>query len=69
LIDVRFKRNAHEIRSWRELDLQGRSHASRGLAVTWVEIMASGQFWAYRLGAYLLLNVIDDPAWLALMFC
>jgi len=27
------------------------------------------QFWLYRIGAYLLINVIDDPAWLALMFC
>jgi len=23
----------------------------------------------YRVGAYLLINFIDDPAWLALMFC
>ena len=27
------------------------------------------EFWLYRIGAYLLINVIDDPAWLALMFC
>jgi len=27
------------------------------------------QFWFYRIGGYLLLNVIDEPAWLALMFC
>ena len=27
------------------------------------------QLWLYRIGAYLLINVIDDPAWLALMFC
>lgn len=27
------------------------------------------EYWAYRIGAYLLINVIDDPAWLALMFC
>lgn len=26
-------------------------------------------FWLYRLDAYLLVNVIEDPAWLALMFC
>jgi hypothetical protein len=26
-------------------------------------------YWLYRIGAYLLINVIDDPAWLALMFC
>jgi hypothetical protein len=27
------------------------------------------EFWIYRIGGYLLINVIDDPAWLALMFC
>jgi len=27
------------------------------------------ELWLYRIGAYLLINVIDDPAWLALMFC
>ena len=27
------------------------------------------EFWFYRVGAYLLINVLDDPAWLALMFC
>ena len=27
------------------------------------------QLWIYRIGAYLLINVIDDAAWLALMFC
>ena len=27
------------------------------------------QFWLYRIGAYLLINVMDDPAWLALMLC
>ena len=26
-------------------------------------------YWTYRIGAYLLINVVDDPAWLALMFC
>ena len=31
--------------------------------------MLTAQFWLYRIGAYLLINVIDDPAWLALMFC
>jgi hypothetical protein len=27
------------------------------------------EFWFYRIGGYLLQNVLDDPAWLALMFC
>lgn len=26
-------------------------------------------FWAYRAGAYLMLNVLEDPAWVALVFC
>lgn len=25
--------------------------------------------WVYRIGSYVLLNFVDDPAWLALMFC
>lgn len=27
------------------------------------------ELWVYRIGGYLLINVLDDPAWLALMFC
>jgi hypothetical protein len=27
------------------------------------------QWWTYQIGGYLLLHVLDDPAWLALMFC
>lgn len=27
------------------------------------------ELWAYRIATYLLVNVMDDPAWLALMFC
>lgn len=26
-------------------------------------------YWACRLGGFLLLHVLDDPAWLALIFC
>lgn len=25
--------------------------------------------WFYRVGGYVLLNVLDEPAWLALIFC
>jgi hypothetical protein len=25
--------------------------------------------WFYRAGSYLLINFVDDPAWLALIFC
>jgi len=31
--------------------------------------LAQAEFWFYRIGGYLLINVLDDPAWLALMFC
>jgi len=30
---------------------------------------ASLEYWTYRVGAYLLLNFVDDPAWLAFIFC
>jgi hypothetical protein len=33
------------------------------------EILQLGQLWFYRVGGFVLLNVLDDPAWLALMFC
>jgi hypothetical protein len=27
------------------------------------------EYWAYRLGGFVVLNLLDDPAWLALIFC
>jgi hypothetical protein len=33
------------------------------------ELQASLSLWFYRTGSFLVLNVLDDPAWLALMFC
>lgn len=27
------------------------------------------QAWTYQVGAYVVFNLLDDPAWLALMFC
>jgi hypothetical protein len=27
------------------------------------------QGWSYRFGVYGAINLLDDPAWLALMFC
>ena len=33
------------------------------------EFMAQVVFWLYRVDGYLLVNFIDDPAWLAFMFC
>ena len=32
-----------------------------------MEVLA--ELWFYRVGGYLLTNFLDDPAWLALMFC
>ena len=29
----------------------------------------SMEIWFYRVGVFLLVNVIDEPAYLALMFC
>ncbi len=36
---------------------------------TWPEVKIRTWLWVYRVGGFLLINVIDDPAWLALMFC
>jgi hypothetical protein len=33
------------------------------------ELMAQLVFWLYRVDSYLLANFIEDPAWLAFMFC
>lgn len=33
------------------------------------ELFAVAQYWTYRLGGYVVLNLLEDPAWLALMFC
>jgi hypothetical protein len=33
------------------------------------ELQASLTLWSYRAGTFLLNNVLDDPAWLALLFC
>jgi len=37
--------------------------------MNWTELIAATELWAYRVGGYVVLNVLDDPAWLALMFC
>lgn len=37
--------------------------------MNWTEFSAQLEFWALRIGSYLLLSFMDDPAWLALMFC
>ena len=35
----------------------------------WAELASQLEFWSYRASNYLLLNVVEDPAWLALIFC
>ena len=27
------------------------------------------EIWTYRIGVFVILNVLDDPAWLAMIFC
>jgi hypothetical protein len=34
-----------------------------------LDLKDRAEYWVYRVGDYLLINVIDDPAWLALLFC
>jgi hypothetical protein len=33
------------------------------------QLFAELIWWLHRIDGYLLANVIDDPAWLAFMFC
>jgi hypothetical protein len=35
----------------------------------WQDFFATTQLWVYRVGGFAMLNLLDDPAWLALMFC
>jgi hypothetical protein len=48
--------------------LQGADRTMEPAAIRspWLPAM---QYWAWRAGGFILLNVLDDPAWLALMFC
>jgi hypothetical protein len=39
------------------------------LASGWNDRLALLQGWTYRFGAYGAIHLLDDPAWLALMFC
>lgn len=32
-------------------------------------LMSCAELWFYQLGSYAILNLLDDPAWLALVFC
>lgn len=33
------------------------------------ELAALAELWFYRAGHYFVTSILDDPAWLALMFC
>ena len=35
----------------------------------WTDAIAAAQVRPYRLGGFVILNVLDDPAWQALMSC
>ena len=39
------------------------------IASDWSERLELLQGWTYRFGIYGAINLLDDPAWLALMFC
>jgi len=38
-------------------------------AATAASWLCTAHYWACRAGAFVVLNVLDDPAWLALIFC
>ena len=42
-----------------------------GLAwpATWADAVALVEYLSYRVGTYVVLNVVEDPAWLAWAFC
>jgi hypothetical protein len=39
------------------------------LSSSWSARFALLQGWTYRFGVYGAIHLLDDPAWLALMFC
>lgn len=46
-----------------------RTHISHLLELDWPERMAQMRLWCNRVGIYAAINLLDEPAWLALMFC
>ena len=38
-------------------------------AVAAMDVLEQVEYWIYRLGGFVALNLLDDPAWLALIFC
>jgi hypothetical protein len=45
------------------------AHPSIIAAMTDSDWFLNLQIQAYRVGSYVVLHVLDDPAWLALIFC
>ncbi len=45
------------------------THAGITRPSDWRDAIGQTRFVSYQLGAYLLLNVVEDPAWLAWAFC
>jgi hypothetical protein len=39
------------------------------LAAGWGDRLVLLQGWSYRVGVYGAIHLLDDPAWLALLFC
>ena len=39
------------------------------MSLTSPELPEKLTLWCYRSGVFLALNLLDDPAWLALLFC
>ena len=37
--------------------------------MSWTELSSLLELWGYRISTYILLGAMDDPAWLAMMFC
>jgi len=37
--------------------------------MNWSEVSFRIELWGIQIGSYLLIGFIDDPAWLAFMFC
>jgi len=37
--------------------------------MSWTEFSVRIEFWSIRIGSFLLMSFIDDPAWLAMIFC
>jgi len=41
----------------------------RWAGMSWRDFAFRLKYWEVHIGSYLMLTLIDDPAWLAFMFC